>query len=121
MSVSERRNPRVPRGVRLAVAGVLLLLALAVPAAGAKDSYPGGGNNNFGNGNGSGNGTTHGQGVGDETFFQDPGAAGTSAASSGGSFAFTGANVLVLVALGAALIGTGVWLRRRGRTVDGLE
>ena len=115
MSVKERRNSRVPRGLRLVVTGMLLLLVLAVPSAFAQDNYP------DGNGGSDGSGKTTGQDVGGETFFRAPDTAGAPGTESGGGFAFTGANVLVLVVIGAALIGTGVWLRRRGRTVDSLE
>ena len=111
MTVNERRNSRARRGLLLAALATLLSLALWVPAAYAQD-YPDGGNDS------PGGGQTTGEQVGGETLFQDPGAAAAPGTDSSG-LAFTGTNVLFLVVLGGALIGAGVWLRRRGRAAGG--
>jgi hypothetical protein len=100
MTVTERRSAGVVRGVLVAMAGVMLALVLAVPSAAAQEDYPGGG-------------ADQPPAVAGETVFQG-GAPDPS--TSGGGFAVTGSEILLLVTVGASLVGVGLWLHRRGRS-----
>jgi hypothetical protein len=92
---------------RIAVAGVLVMTALVVPAANAQNPVV------------QGYGEDHGvvQQVQHASTKAPPTAAVRQAASnsangSGASLPFTGLDIAIVVALGAVLAGTGVVLRR---------
>src|SRR5467141_3979629 len=92
---------------RIAVAGVVVTMALTVPAANAQNPVV------------QGYGEDHGvvQQVQHASTKAPPSAAVRQAASNGGngsgaSLPFTGLDIAIVLALGAVLVGTGVVLRR---------
>jgi hypothetical protein len=93
---------------RIVVAGVLVAMALAAPAANAQNPVVQG----YGEDHGVVQQVQHASTKAPPSAAVRPAAANNSGGSSGASLPFTGLDIAIVLALGAVLAGTGVVLRR---------